>query len=223
MFFISIKAIFMTVNIKLFDPLEQLDILQLASLMSLTNLIFFLFVLVALLVWLQKATFKDKERGNMHTNHLSFRNFFFGFIENIANSNITLTKQFFLILYHFAFLIILGSNIIGLVPFSFTITSSFIITFSFPFIYFIVINIFAIYNKGFYSFFSMFFPAGSPVQIAPLLVLIELVSYIARVSSLSIRLFANMMAGHTLLKILIGFSFSMLLSLSALIPFALLP
>jgi F0F1-type ATP synthase membrane subunit a len=58
----------------------------------------------------------------------------------------------------------------------------------------------------------MFIPGGTPMLIAPLLVLIELVSYFARLSSLAIRLFANMMAGHTLLKILIGFSFSILMS-----------
>jgi F-type H+-transporting ATPase subunit a len=69
----------------------------------------------------------------------------------------------------------------------------------------------------------MFLPSGTPIQIAFLLVLIELVSYIARLFSLSIRLFANMMAGHTLLKILIGFSFSILFSFSALIPFAIIP
>jgi len=57
------------------------------------------------------------------------------------------------------------------------------------------------------KFFTLFLPSGAPIIIVPFLVIIELISYIARVFSLAIRLFANMMAGHTLLKILIGFAF----------------
>jgi F-type H+-transporting ATPase subunit a len=81
----------------------------------------------------------------------------------------------------------------------------------------------AIYRVGFFQFIGMFMPSGTPLQIGFLLVIIEIVSYIARLFSLSIRLFANMMAGHTLLKILIGFSFSILFSFTSLIPFAIVP
>jgi F-type H+-transporting ATPase subunit a len=70
---------------------------------------------------------------------------------------------------------------------------------------------------------GLFIPTGTPLQISLLLVLIEIVSYIARLFSLAIRLFANMMAGHTLLKILIGFSYIMLISFSGLLPFAIIP
>lgn len=66
-------------------------------------------------------------------------------------------------------------------------------------------------------------PAGAPVILAPLLIFIELVSYIARIFSLSIRLFANMMSGHALLKILIGFSWTMLVSGTVLVFFAPIP
>ena len=71
---------------------------------------------------------------------------------------------------------------------------------------FMGINIRALLDKKFH-FFSLFLPSGAPMVIAPFLVIIELISYVARVFSLAIRLFANMMAGHTLLKILIGFSY----------------
>jgi F0F1-type ATP synthase membrane subunit a len=88
---------------------------------------------------------------------------------------------------------------------------------------FFIINILAIYRVGFFQFIGMFLPSGTPLQIGFLLVIIEIISYIARLFSLSIRLFANMMAGHTLLKILIGFSFSILFSFTSLIPFAVVP
>ena len=88
---------------------------------------------------------------------------------------------------------------------------------------FITINIFGIYRTGFLNFFAIFLPKGTPLNITFLLILIELISYIARVFSLSIRLFANMMAGHTLLKILIGFSFSLMFNNIFLVPIAFIP
>jgi ATP synthase subunit 6 len=214
--------LFILKNIKntaffLFDPLEQFDIFKILKFLSITNFTTFILSLLILLIITQKT---KKKNSNFF---FIVRNELFDFLNNIALSNISLKKQMFIILFYFIFLIILSSNIIGLFPFSFTITSSFILTYTCSFIFFLLINIFAIYHKGFLTFFSMFFPSGSPLQIAPLLILIEIVSYIARVFSLSIRLFANMMAGHTLLKILIGFSFLMLISSSFLISFSFLP
>ena len=108
------------------------------------------------------------------------------------------------------FFMIAGLNLVGMVPFAFTVTSHIIVTFSFSFILFVGINIRAMVDKKL-AFFSLFLPSGAPVVIAPFLILIEIISYIARVFSLAIRLFANMMAGHTLLKILIGFSYLILI------------
>jgi|688.fasta_scaffold266774_2 ATP synthase subunit 6 len=106
----------------------------------------------------------------------------------------------------FIFLVIAGLNLVGMIPFAFTVTSHIIVTFTLSFTLFVGINLRAVIDKQF-GFFSLFLPSGAPIVIAPFLVVIELISYIARVFSLAIRLFANMMAGHTLLKILIGFSF----------------
>jgi ATP synthase subunit 6 len=80
------------------------------------------------------------------------------------------------------------------------------VTFCFSFLIFVGINIRSILDKQ-TTFFSLFLPSGAPLIIAPFLVIIEIISYVARVFSLAIRLFANIMAGHTLLKILIGFAF----------------
>jgi ATP synthase subunit 6 len=104
---------------------------------------------------------------------------------------------------------IFTSNLVGLIPYSFTITSSFIVTFFLALSHFIGINIIGIVERR-WEFASLFLPSGVPSEISFLLVPIEFVSYIARVFSLSIRLFANMMSGHALLKILIGFSWMLL-------------
>jgi len=97
------------------------------------------------------------------------------------------------------------SNLIGMIPYSFTITSHIFVTFSLALTLFIGINIIAIKIHKLH-FLGFFLPGGIHIALAPLLVPIELVSYLARVFSLSIRLFANMMSGHTLLKIIAGFA-----------------
>lgn len=92
-----------------------------------------------------------------------------------------------------------------MIPYSFTVTSHLIVTFSLAFALFLGLNILGIFLHRSH-FLSLFFPPGAPMGLAPLLVLIEFVSYIFRVLSLSVRLFANLMSGHTLLKILASFS-----------------
>jgi len=108
------------------------------------------------------------------------------------------------------FLFVLIANVIGLVPYSFTITSHLIVTFALAFGTFIGINIILFREHGFHAL-SLFLPAGSSLALAFILIPIELVSYFVRPVSLGVRLFANMMAGHTLLKVIAGFSWSMLL------------
>lgn len=101
------------------------------------------------------------------------------------------------------------SNLMGLVPYSFTPTSQIIVTFSLALFLFLGINIICARLHKF-SFFSLFLPPGSSLTLAFVLIPIELVSYFVRPISLSVRLFANMMAGHTLLKVVAGFSWNMM-------------
>jgi ATP synthase subunit 6 len=105
---------------------------------------------------------------------------------------------------------ILLSNLIGLVPYSFTTTSHLIITFTISFSVFIGINIITI-QKYKMKTFSLFLPANTSFFLALLLIPIEFISYIAKPISLGVRLFINLMAGHSLLKVIVGFSWSMLL------------
>lgn len=108
------------------------------------------------------------------------------------------------------FSFILFNNLIGLVPYSFTITSHLIITFTLSFSIFIGLNIIC-YQKHGIQMFSLFLPANTTFFLALLLVPIEFVSYIAKPISLGVRLFINLMAGHSLLKVIVGFAWSMLM------------
>lgn len=120
------------------------------------------------------------------------------------------------------FLFIVLVNLIGLVPYSFTVTSHLIVTVTLSFSIFIGVNIicFKIYKS---HMLSLFLPANTSFGLALLLVPIEFVSYIFKPISLGVRLFANLMAGHTLLKVIIGFSWSMLLLENVIAVFHVIP
>ena len=103
------------------------------------------------------------------------------------------------------FLIVLFGNVLGLVPYSFTYTSHIIVTVALALLIFLVVVVLSIKNHGF-GFFKMFFPPGAPIFLAPLLIPIEVLSFVFRPISLSVRLFANMMAGHVMLQLFAGFT-----------------
>jgi|SaaInl85LU_5_DNA_1037374.scaffolds.fasta_scaffold03108_2 ATP synthase subunit 6 len=117
-------------------------------------------------------------------------------------------NDFFPIIFT-TFVFVFACNILGMVPYTFTVTSHIIFTFSLGMIIFLGLNIIGLRKHGLH-FFSLFLPPGAPLALALLLVPIELISYVFRVIALSVRLFANMMAGHTLLKILATFAWKML-------------
>ena len=102
------------------------------------------------------------------------------------------------------FMFILFANLIGLIPYAFTFTSHIAVTFAMAIVVFIGVTFIAIARHGLH-FFSFFLPKGVPIVMAPVLVPIEVLSYLSRPISLSIRLFANMMAGHTMMKVFAGF------------------
>jgi ATP synthase subunit 6 len=109
------------------------------------------------------------------------------------------------------FFFILSNNLIGMVPYSFTTTSHITLTFFLSFSIFVALNIIGFQKHGM-EYFSLFLPANTTFFLALLLVPIELISYIAKPISLGVRLFINLMAGHTLLKVIVGFSWNMLLA-----------
>ena len=106
------------------------------------------------------------------------------------------------------FMFVLIGNMIGMVPYQFTFTSHIIVTFALAAVVFIGVTILGFLNHGF-KFFSFFIIPGVPFYMHPLLIPIEVISYLSRPISLSVRLFANMLAGHTLLKVFAGFVVTM--------------
>jgi F-type H+-transporting ATPase subunit a len=99
---------------------------------------------------------------------------------------------------------ILFANFIGLIPFSFTVTSHIIVTFALAGFIFVAVTIIGLVRHKLH-FFSLFLPHGVPIYLAPLLVPIEIIGYLTRPISLSVRLAANMLAGHTMLEVFAGF------------------
>ena len=112
-------------------------------------------------------------------------------------------KRFFPFVFSLFTFLLLG-NLLGLIPYSFTFTSHIIVTITFALVVFVGVTILAIIIHK-HKFLTFFLPPGVPMWMAPLLVPIEIVSYIARPISLAVRLFANMMAGHSILHVFGGF------------------
>lgn len=111
--------------------------------------------------------------------------------------------KYFPFVFSIFFFVLLG-NLLGMVPYMFTFTSHIIVTFTLAMIVFLFVTILGIVLHGF-RFFSLFMPKGVSIFLAPILIPVEMISYMSRPISLSVRLFANMMAGHTMMKVFAGF------------------
>lgn len=111
--------------------------------------------------------------------------------------------KYFPFVFSIFFFVLLG-NLLGMVPYMFTFTSHIIVTFTLAMIVFLFVTILGIVLHGFH-FFSLFMPKGVSIFLAPILIPVEMISYMSRPISLSVRLFANMMAGHTMMKVFAGF------------------
>ncbi|HSK29478.1 MAG TPA: F0F1 ATP synthase subunit A [Candidatus Limnocylindria bacterium] len=130
------------------------------------------------------------------------------FVGNMIRNNVGSGGRPYFPFIFTLFVFVLLGNMLGLIPYSFTYTSHIIVTFGMAIVVFIGTTIIAFAKHGF-KFFGFFLPHGTPLLIAPVLIPIEILSYFTRPVSLSLRLFANMTAGHTLLKVFGGFVFAM--------------
>lgn len=201
------------------SPLDQFSIHPIMDLhmgnyyFSFTNSSLFLLLTLGLVLLLIFVVTK-KGGGKLVPNAWqSLVELIYDFVLNLVNEQIgghsgNVKQKFFpCVLVTFTFL--LFCNLQGMIPFSFTVTSHFLITLALSFSILIGITIVGFQRHGLH-FFSFLLPAGVPLPLAPFLVLLELISYCFRALSLGIRLFANMMAGHSLVKILSGFAWTML-------------
>jgi len=103
---------------------------------------------------------------------------------------------------------VLFCNMVGMLPYAFTVTSHIIVTFVLAIAIFIGVTILGFVKHGM-GYLKLFVPSGVPVFLLPIIIVIEIISYLSRPVSLSVRLFANMMAGHTMLKVFGGFVISL--------------
>ncbi len=125
------------------------------------------------------------------------------FIANMIRDNVGNQGKPYFSLIFTLFIFILTSNLLGLIPYSYTTTSQIVVTFTMALSIFIGVTILALIKHGLH-FFTFFVPSGAPKVLIPFLVVIEIISYFVRPVSLSVRLFANMLAGHTMLKVFGG-------------------
>ena len=130
-------------------------------------------------------------------------------ISSLLFDNVGIKGQPYFPFLFAVFVFVLQSNLIGLIPYSFTVTSHIIVTFALALIVFIGVNIVGVMIHRVH-FLNLFLPSGTALPLAFLLVPLEIVSFLSKPISLSVRLFANMMAGHTLLKVIAGFAWSMM-------------
>ena len=125
----------------------------------------------------------------------------------ISDTAGTKAKPYFPFIFSL-FMFVLFCNMIGMLPYSFTVTSHIIVTLIMALFIFIAVTIIGFIKHGF-KYLSIFVPSGVPTVLLPLITIIEIISYLSRPVSLSVRLFANMMAGHTMLKVFGGFVVSL--------------
>ncbi len=112
-------------------------------------------------------------------------------------------RRFFPFVFTLFFFVLMG-NLLGLLPYSFTYTSHIVVTFALAAAVIVLTTVVALYLHG-WKFFTYFFPAGAPKMLAPLIIPVEVISYLSRPVSLSIRLFANMVAGHVMFEVFASF------------------
>ena len=192
------------------DPLQQFQInpivpLEIAGInVSLTNSSLAMIAAAALVTAFMAGSMRG--RALVPGRWQSMAEISYEFIANMIRDNVGAEGRPFFPFVLTLFMFILFGNLLGLLPYSFTFTNHIIVTFALALTVFIGVTIIGIVRHGLH-FFSFFVPKGVPMAMMPLMVPIEIISYLSRPVSLSIRLFANMMAGHTMMKVFGGFVF----------------
>ena len=193
---------------KVANPLEQFTVKTLVPIQlgevdaSLTNAgLFMVITVVAISAFLMIGM---RQRSLVPGRMQSLTELGYEFIAGMIRDNVGSEGRKYFPFIFSLFMFILFANLIGLIPYAFTFTSHIAVTFSMALFVFLGVTIIAIARHGLH-FFSFFLPSGVPMVMAPVLVPIEVLSYLSRPISLSIRLFANMMAGHTMMKVFAGF------------------
>ena len=174
--------------------------------LSFTNASLFMIISTfAILIFLFLGT---KERKIVPDKVQLIAEMFYSFVAKmISDTAGSKAKPYFPFIFSL-FMFVLFCNMIGMLPYSFTVTSHIIVTLILALFIFIAVTIIGFAKHGL-KYLSIFVPSGVPAVLLPLITIIEIISYLSRPVSLSVRLFANMMAGHTMLKVFGGFVISL--------------
>ncbi len=191
------------------DPLHQFEITRLARLelfgldVSFTNSALFMGVGVALLAalfWLGART----DGALVPTRLQSVLEMIYEFVEGMVKTVIGPDGLRFFPIVFTVFAFILAANLIGMFPYAFTVTSHLSVTGALAILVFVIVLGVSLKEQGL-SFFKRFFPSGVPLPVLIILTPVEIISFLIRPFTLAVRLFANMLAGHMMLKVLAGF------------------
>jgi F-type H+-transporting ATPase subunit a len=191
------------------DPIHQFEIKNLFSLghiggyeIAFTNSAAYMLVAFALILLLMLGA--TSSRAVVPGRLQALAEISYEFIASTLRSSAGEAGMKFFPLVFCLFMFILVLNIIGIIPYTFTVTSHIIITVAFALLVFLTVVIYGFWKNGL-KFFKLFVPSGVPIYILPLVTFIEIMSFLSRPVSHSVRLFANMLAGHITLKVFGGF------------------
>jgi F-type H+-transporting ATPase subunit a len=189
------------------DPIHQFNIDKLFTIghignqeIAFTNSSAYMFVSVALISLLMIGAGRQLVPGRFQ----SVAEISYEFVANAIRSSAGAEGMKFFPLIFSLFMFICVSNMIGIIPYTFTISSHIIVTAALALLVFFTVLVYGFYKNGL-KFFKLFVPSGIPIAIVPLVVLIEIISFLSRPISHSVRLFANMLAGHITLKVFASF------------------
>jgi F-type H+-transporting ATPase subunit a len=205
------------------DPLEQFRISKMFEMhlfgidLSITDSVLFMFL--STLIPLSYMYFALRKAETVPSAFQLSAEFIYQIVRDMIDKNIGEKGRGFVPLIFSLFVFILLCNLLGLLPYGFTTTAHLSITFALAILVFLSVTLYGIFKHGSH-FFCLFLPKGTPIWLAPLMVIIELFAFLARPISLSLRLTANMVAGHVLIKVIAGFIITLCLVLKFLpIPF----
>ena len=195
------------------NPMHQFEVYRIGPEISLgginlsfTNASLFMTISSALIILF--LFFGTKKKSLVPTKIQFITESSYTFVAKMINDTAGSSAKSFFPFIFTLFMFVLFANMVGMFPYSFTVTSHIIVTFVLAAIVFVGVTILGFIKHGF-KYLGLFVPKGVPVVLLPLIVIIEIISYLSRPVSLSVRLFANMMAGHTMLKVFGGFVISL--------------
>ncbi len=191
------------------DPIDQFSINNFFTIgtiggqtIAFTNSSAYMLLTVAVICLLAVRGFKKQEL--VPGRFQSAAELSFVFVASMIRSTAGEDGMKFFPFVYSIFTFILVANVISIIPYTFSVTSHIIVTAAFALLVFFTVLIYGFYKNGL-KFFRIFVPSGIPIYILPLIVVIEIISFLSRPLSHSVRLFANMLAGHITLKVFAGF------------------